>query len=178
MKLTIAGLEFEPLIKADAIQERVTQLAAQINNDYADMDPIFIGVLNGSFLFIADMVKQIVVPCEITFTKLASYFGGTQTTRKIREDIELSVDIKGRHIIIVEDIVDSGNTIAYLINKLQIHQPASVAVCALLLKPAALEHTINELKYVAFEVENHFVVGYGMDYQEWGRNLNGIYRKV
>lgn len=178
MKLTIADLEFEPLLSHDTIQERVKQLADQINTDYKDLDPIFVGVLNGCFLFVADLVKQITIPCEVTFTKLASYYGGTKSTRKIRDDIDLGTTIKGRNIIIVEDIVDSGNTMIYLVDKLKVREPASIAVCTLMLKPDSLEHKLPELKYTAFEIASDFVVGYGLDYQELGRNLAGIYKKV
>ena len=178
MKKQIADLEFEPLIKADAIEKRVKAIGEQLNADYQHTVPLFIGVLNGSFLFIADLIKQIDIPCEITFTKLASYYGGTQSTLKIRDDIDLSVDIKGREVIIIEDIVDTGNTAHYLIEKLQAKQPASIKLCSLLLKPAALTQKIEELKYVGFEIANEFVVGYGLDYKEMGRNLKGIYKRV
>ena len=137
-----------------------------------------VGILTGSFLFVADLVKQIEMPIEITFAKLASYYGGTSTTRKIRDDFDLTIDIKGRDIILVEDIVDTGNTIYYLIEKLKVREPASIAVCTLLLKPNALERTISELKYTGFEIPNDFVVGYGLDYKELGRNLQGIFKKL
>jgi hypoxanthine phosphoribosyltransferase len=176
--MRIADLTFEPLIEAEAIAKRINLLGEQLNADYAGKTPIFIGVLNGSFLFVADLIKQVTIPCEITFTKLASYYGGTSTTRKIREDIDLSVDISGRHVVIIEDIVDTGNTLNYLIEKLKIHMPASVRVCSLLLKPAKLEISIEELRYVGFEIDNEFVVGYGLDYKELGRNLADIYRLI
>jgi hypoxanthine phosphoribosyltransferase len=176
--MKIADLTFEPLIEEDAIAQRIQSLGEQLNNDYAGKNPIFIGVLNGSFLFVADLVKQMIIPCEITFTKLASYYGGTTSSLKIREDIELSVNISGRHIIIVEDIVDTGNTLNYLIEKLKQSSPASIRVCSLLLKPGKLEISIEELRYVGFEIDNEFVVGYGLDYQELGRNLKSIYRLI
>jgi len=153
-------------------------MGAQINEDYKHTVPVFVGVLNGSFLFIADLIKQIDIPCEITFTKLASYYGGTQSSVKIREDIDISIDIKGRNIIVIEDIVDTGNTAHYLLDKLNLKQPKSIKVCSLLLKPAAVQKKIEELKYVGFEIENEFVVGYGLDYREMGRNLKDIYKKV
>ena len=136
------------------------------------------GVLNGSFLFIADLVKQIDIPCEVTFTKLASYHGGTKSSLSIRDDIDFSIEIKGRDIIVVEDIVDTGITANYLLEKLKAKQPASVKLCSLLLKPGALLKPIEELKYIGFEIENEFVVGYGLDYKELGRNLTDIYKKV
>jgi len=178
MKKQIADLEFEPLIKAAAIEERIKAIGLQLNTDYAHTIPVFIGVLNGSFLFIADLIKQVDIPCEITFTKLASYYGGTKSSLKIRDDIDFSVDIKGREVLIIEDIVDTGNTAHYLIDKLKEKQPASIKLCSLLLKPAALLKKIDELQYVGFEIENEFVVGYGLDYKEMGRNLKGIYKRV
>lgn len=176
--MKIADLDFEPLIKAGDIDKRVKEIAAQLNADYANSHPVFVGVLNGSFLFVADLIKQIDIPCEITFTKLSSYYGGTSSTRKIRDDIDFIVDIKGRDVLVIEDIVDTGNTARYLIDKLKTKEPSSINLCSLLLKPAALENRIDELKYVGFEIPNHFVVGYGLDYKEMGRNLKDIYKKV
>jgi len=178
MNVKIADLEFEPLITAEVIDGRVKAIGQQLNADYRHTTPLFMGVLNGSFLFMADIIKQIDIPCEITFIKLASYHGGTKSTMNIRNDINFSVDIKGRDVLVIEDIVDTGNTAVYLIEKLKLEQPASVAFCSLLLKPAALRQPIPELKYVGFEIENEFVVGYGLDYNEMGRNLSDIYRKV
>ena len=178
MKTKIADLEFEPLIKAEAIEERIKAIGLRLNEDYRHCVPVFVGVLNGSFLFIADLIKQIDIPCEITFTKLASYYGGTQSSLKIRDDIDFSVDIKGRHVVVIEDIVDTGNTAHYLLDKLNLKHPASIKLCSLLLKPKALLKKIDELKYVGFEIGNEFVVGYGLDYKEMGRNLKDIYKRV
>lgn len=178
MKTQVADLNFELLITYKAIEGRVKELAAQLNTDYKGRIPILVGVLSGSFLFTADLIKEIEIPVEVTFTKLASYYGGMSSTRKIRDDFDLTIDIKGRDIILVEDIVDTGNTLHYLIDKLKVREPASITVCSLLLKPKALERTIDELKYVGFEIKNEFVVGYGLDYKELGRNLKGIFRKV
>jgi hypoxanthine phosphoribosyltransferase len=176
--MKIDDLTFEPLIEADTIAQRIALLSKELNADYDGKTPIFIGVLNGSFLFVADIVKHITIPCEVTFTKLASYYGGTTSTLKIREDIDLSVDISGRHVVVIEDIVDTGNTIQYLLEKMKLLTPASIRVCSLLLKPAKLEISIEELRYVGFEIENEFVVGYGLDYKELGRNLPSIYRLI
>src|SRR5476651_389906 len=178
MKTQIADLAFEPLIKAEAIDKRIQEIGLQLNADYQHTIPVFVGVLNGSFLFIADLIKQINIPCEITFTKLASYYGGTKSSLKIRDDIDFSVDIKGREVLIIEDIVDTGNTAHYLIDKLKLKQPKSIRLCSLLLKPDALLNKIDELKYIGFEIENEFVVGYGLDYKEMGRNLKDIYKRV
>ncbi|HTD39699.1 MAG TPA: hypoxanthine phosphoribosyltransferase [Mucilaginibacter sp.] len=178
MKVRVDDLDFELSIPYNKIEQRVTAIAEQINSDYADRSPVLVGVLNGSFLFTADLIKQIDIPIEVTFTKLASYYGGISTTRKIRDDFDLTIDIKGRNIILVEDIVDTGNTIHYLIDKLKVREPASITVCTLLLKPKALESAVDELKYIGFEIANDFVVGYGLDYKELGRNLKGIFKKV
>ena len=178
MKLQIADLEFAPMISPETIQQRIAELAQQINTDFEGQTPIFVGILNGSFMFASDLVKEIVLPCEVTFTKLASYFGGLSSTRTIRDDFDLHVNIEGKDVILLEDIIDSGNTIKYLIEKLMVRNPASITVCTLLFKPDAVEHSIEELKYVAFQIPNEFVVGYGLDYRELGRNLKGIYKKV
>lgn len=178
MNIKIADLEFEPLISGEAIQARTKEIAAQLNTEYQNKAPVFVGVLNGCFMFMADLLRQINVPCEVAFTKLSSYHGGISTTRRIRDDLDLIVDITDRHIVLVEDIVDTGNTLDYLVAKLRLRKPASITVCALLLKPAALEYEIKELQYTGFEIEKEFVVGYGLDYMEMGRNLNGIYKRV
>ena len=178
MNIKIADLEFEPLLTYEAIQTRTKQIAKQLNKDYDNKKPIVVGVLNGCFLFMADLVKNITIPCEVAFTKLSSYHGGVSTTRRIRDDLDLTVDITDRHIILVEDIVDTGNTIDYLVAKLKKRHPASITVCAMLAKPAAQEYEVKELKHIGFEIENEFVVGYGLDYMELGRNIKGVYKRV
>lgn len=178
MNIKIADLEFEPLVSYEAIQTRVKQIAKQINKDYENKDPMLVGVLNGCFLFMSDMVKQVTIPCEVAFTKLSSYHGGLETSRRISDDLDLTRNIEGRHIILIEDIVDTGNTLDYLVAKLKKRKPASIIVCAMLVKPAAQEYEIKELKHVGFEIENEFVVGYGLDYMELGRNLKGVYKRV
>lgn len=178
MNIKVADLEFEPFIASDEIDKRVRVMGAQLNVDFKHTVPVIVGVLNGSFIFIADLIKHINIPCEVTFTKLASYYGGTSSTRKIRDDIDLSVDIEGRDVILIEDIVESGNTLHYLLDKLNVRKPNSISVCSLLLKPASLGDKISELKYVGFEIEKDYVIGYGLDYKELGRNLKEIYRKV
>jgi hypoxanthine phosphoribosyltransferase len=178
MNIKIADLEFEPLLSYEAIQTRTKQIAKQLNKDYENKKPMVVGVLNGCFLFMADLVKNITIPCEVAFTKLSSYHGGVSTTRRIRDDLDLTVDITDRHIILVEDIVDTGNTLDYLVAKLKKRHPASITVCAMLVKPAAQEYEIKELKHIGFEIENEFVVGYGLDYMELGRNLKGVYKRV
>lgn len=178
MNIKIADLEFEPLVSYEAIQSRVKQIAKQLNKDYENKLPMLVGVLNGCFLFMGDLVKQVTIPCEVAFTKLSSYHGGTSSTRRIRDDLDLTVNIEGRHVILIEDIVDTGNTLDYLVAKLKKRKPASIMVCAMLVKPAAQEYEIKELKHIGFEIENEFVVGYGLDYMELGRNLKGVYKRV
>jgi hypoxanthine phosphoribosyltransferase len=178
MKVKIADLAFEPLIIAEDIDKRVNEIGNQLCADYKHCVPVFIGVLNGSFLFFADLIKQIDIPCEITFTKLASYYGGTKSSQKVRDDIDFAMDIKGREVVVIEDIVDTGNTAHYLIDKLKLKEPASIRLCSLLLKPAALQKKIEELQYIGFEIDKEFVIGYGLDYKEMGRNLKGIYKRA
>jgi len=178
MNIQIAELTFEPMISYETIEKRTIEIGSILAKKYQDKTPVFVGVLNGSFMFMADLVKQVPIPCHIAFMKLSSYHGGLATTRTITEDFNLKVDIKGRDVILVEDIVDTGNTLRYLVDKLRSLNPASITVCTLLYKPEAMEHEIPELEYVGFEIENKFVVGYGLDYKELGRNYKDIYQLV
>jgi len=178
MKIRVADLDFELSIPYNAIEKRVGELASEINTAYEHKTPLLVGVLNGSFIFMADLVKELTIPCETAFVKVASYYGGTASTRSIRTDLDLKYDIKDRHIILMEDIIDTGHTMRYLVNMLVESNPASIAICTLLLKPDALETNIPELRYTGFEISNEFVVGYGLDYQELGRNLKGIFKKI
>ncbi|MGY3214391.1 hypoxanthine phosphoribosyltransferase [Mucilaginibacter sp. HD30] len=178
MKINVAELDFTLLIDADDIKARVDAIAGALNTEYAGKKPLFVGVLNGCFMFMADLVRQMSMPCEVAFTKVASYHGGMKTTWQLRNDLDLAVDVEGRDIILLEDISDTGNTLSFLIEDLKQRKPASIIVCALLVKPAAQQYHIAELKYVGFEIEDKFVVGYGLDYKEQGRNLNGIYQLV
>lgn len=174
--VTIEDKTFEMMIAAETIQNRIAELGAEINTDFTDKKPVFIGILNGSFLFMADLIKQINIPCEIAFMKVSSYHGGMESKRVITEDYDLKMDIRNRHIIIVEDIVDTGHTMHYITAKLKARNPASVSICTLLYKPDAMEHPTDEPDYIAFRIENKFVVGYGLDYKGFGRNLNAVYQ--
>lgn len=175
MKLQIDKKEFGLLIEHDQIKKRIRLIGTQINVSYEKQVPVFIGILNGCFLFMADLMKEIDIAAEICFIKLASY-QGDQQQEKIHEIIGLCVDIKNRDVVIVEDIVDTGNTLNYIIEKIKEHEPASVAICTLLLKPQKLKHDFSNLAYVGFEIPDEFVVGYGMDYNGLGRNLKDIYK--
>ena len=166
--------EFEQFLSATQIQERVVELATQINKEYTGKQPLFIGVLNGAFLFMADLIKHIDIECELSFIKVSSY-SGTQTTGVVKEMIGLSHDIDGRDVIIVEDIIDTGDTAVYIVNELKKKNPASIRFATILFKPAALRQDFKP-DYVGFEIAPDFVVGYGLDYDGLGRNLNDIYR--
>jgi len=174
-KIKVEDREFEIFLESDTISKRIRLLGIQINVDYEGKCPLFIGVLNGSFLFMADLIKEIDVPCEVAFMRVASY-EGISSSGKVKELIGLPDDIEGRDIIIVEDIVDTGLTLTHIIKTIKEKKPASLKVSSLLLKPAALQYKIEELDYIGFEIPNEFVVGYGLDYNGLGRNLTDIYR--
>lgn len=158
------------------ILERVKAVADRINKDMAGKNPLFLAVLNGSFIFAADLMRMITIPCEISFVKLASYHG-TMSTGKIKEVIGINEDISGRTVIIVEDIVESGLTMKRMIDSLGTRNPESVHICTLLLKPEKLTVDLN-IEYAAMEIPNDFIVGYGLDYNQQGRNLRDIYTLV
>lgn len=165
---------FEEFISAEEIQHEVKSLASQINTDYEGRELVFLALLNGSFMFASDILKSITVPCEISFIRLSSY-AGTSSTGKVHELMGLVTDIKGKDVVVLEDIVDSGLTIDKLMEILGDHQPASVKVCTLLFKPDAFKGK-KKPEYVGFAIPNAFVVGYGLDYNERGRNLDTIYQ--
>ena len=145
----------------------------KFNSDMADKNPLLLAVLNGSFMFAADLMKNITIPCEISFVKLASY-QGTQSTGEVKEVIGINEDLAGRTVIIVEDIVESGLTIQRMLDSLGTRNPDSIDVCTLLLKPDRLKVDLD-IKYVAFSIPNDFILGYGLDYDQQGRNLRDIY---
>lgn len=166
--------EFETFIESERIQSRVKEIAAMINIEYNGKRPIFIGILNGALLFMADLVKHISIECELALIKVSSY-SGTQSTGNVRSLIGLKESIKGRDVIIVEDIIDTGDTALYIINELKQQEPASLKFATILFKPLALKQDIKP-DYVGFEIPPDFVVGYGLDYNGLGRNLNDIYK--
>ena len=171
--ITILDKNFTPYISTEIIEERISELAAQINSDYAGRCPLFIVVLNGAFLFGAQLVKNISLSCEITFIRLSSY-AQTESTGMVRQIIGLEEKINGRDIIIIEDIVDTGITMTQLLEQIHQLKPASIEIATLLHKPEALKKPVN-MRYIGFEIENKFVVGYGLDYDGYGRNLNALY---
>lgn len=173
--MKIGDLNFELKLTSAQIQQRVAELGSELNTHYQQKTPVFIGVLSGSFMFLGDLMKTVNIPAEVSFVKLASY-EGAQSSGSIQTQLGLTIDIAGRDVVIVEDIVDTGHTVAFLIKMLQQEQPNSIRVCSLLYKPEACQHDFTELKYVGFEIPNDFVVGYGLDYNGLGRNLNDIYQ--
>jgi hypoxanthine phosphoribosyltransferase len=177
MKIEIDDKHFELLFEYEQIKKRIRLLAIQLNIDFEDKIPVFLGVLNGSFIFLADLIKEIDISSEVTFVKVSSY-EGDKSSGKIKEEIGLQMSLKDRDVIIVEDIVDSGKTLEYLLKMVEKQKPASVNVCSLLLKPNSLKVELDEITYVGFEIPDEFVVGYGLDYKGLGRNLKDIYKNV
>ena len=164
---------FATSISEQQIRQRVNEVAAQISRDFEGKNPLLLGVLNGAFIFAADLMRAITIPCGISFVKLASYQGVT-STGKIKEVIGINEDLTGRHVIIVEDVVDTGRTMRQMIETLGTRNPASVHICTLFVKPDKLETPID-IEYAAFSIPNDFIVGYGLDYDEQGRGLKEIY---
>jgi hypoxanthine phosphoribosyltransferase len=175
--IAVGDRTFEIMIENDNINKRTRLLGIQLNLDYENRRPIFIGVLNGSFLFMADLLKEMEIDCEVGFIRVSSYHG-TESSGTIKEVFGMPQDLAGRNIILVEDIVDTGFTLKYILEKVYLQEPASVSVCTLLYKPDAIQTEIKELEYIGFEIPNEFVVGYGLDYDGLGRNLKDIYRTV
>lgn len=172
-EVEILDKKFSEFITAQAIQQRIDELGAQINNDYKGKDVTFVGILNGSFIFAGDLFKRIDLSARITFLKLASY-KGTSSSGSIKELIGWNEDLKQKSVIIVEDIVDTGNTLEHVINNLIIRNVADIKIATLLLKPSVYKMNY-QIDYTGFEIPNNFVVGYGLDYNGLGRNLPSIY---
>ncbi|MFM2224590.1 MAG: hypoxanthine phosphoribosyltransferase [Bacteroidota bacterium] len=174
MTIQVKDKSFRPYLSNQKIMGRIAELAQQINLDYNNKEPLFIAILNGSFMFAAHLFERINMPSQITFVKVASY-SGTSSTGKVTSIIGLDVPIVNKHIIIVEDIIDTGNTMNELLKQLSEHQPASIKIASLIQKPAALQHKID-VHYTGFSIANDFIVGFGLDYDGYGRNLPDIYQ--
>ena len=168
--------EFIPYLSSFEIEKQIQRVADEINKDYEDKKPLFIAILNGAFVFAADLFKHLTIEAEICFIKLASY-KGVKSTGKVITAIGLDVDLYGRDIIIVEDIVDTGKTLSQFLPQLEHHHPASLKVASLLHKPSATVHSIK-IDYLGFTIPDKFVVGYGLDYDGLGRNIKEIYQLV
>lgn len=172
----IKDKSFKTSILEAEILKKVQVVADRLNKDYAGKKPVFLAVLNGAFIFAADLMRMITVPSEISFVKYASY-EGTSSTGSMKTLMGLNQDLAGRHVVIVEDIVDSGFTMAHMIEDLKKMNPASVEVCSLLVKPGNLKVDLD-INYAVMEIPNDFIVGYGLDYDQEGRNLRDIYTIV
>ncbi len=171
MKLN--GKEFEVYISAGEMAEIVSRLAASVNLDFAEKNPFFIVMLNGAFMFAADFLRKITVSNEISFVRVSSY-EGTQTTGKVNIHSLIPDKIKDRHIIILEDIVDTGITMDFFLSELKKFQTKSISIVSLFVKPGVLQKKIA-IDYIGKEIENRFIVGYGLDYDDFGRNLDAVY---
>ena len=166
--------EFETFIPALQIEEVVQQLADRINADFEGKNPLFVAILNGSFVFAADLIRKISIPCNISFVKFASY-SGTATTGTVKELIGLNEEIKGRYVILIEDIIDTGHTIELILADLERLNPANVKVACFCHKPDAFKKSYK-IDYIGMDIPDEFIVGYGLDYDGFGRNLPDIYK--
>jgi hypoxanthine phosphoribosyltransferase len=160
----------EILIEADALQARITELGAEVSREYEGRDLLLVGVLKGAVFFMADLMRELTVPCEIDFMAISSYGAGTDSSGVVRILKDLDANIAGRDVLVVEDIIDSGLTLSYLMRSLRARKPASLEICALLTKPGRREIDVP-VKFVGFEIPNRFVIGYGLDFAERYRNL-------
>jgi len=172
--MKIKDKTFVPYLSEEQIQAAIRQMASQINKDYAGRRPVIVAVLNGAFMFTADLVKQLEIEVEISFVKVKSY-EGTQRSGKVKQLLGLASSLEGKEIILVEDIVDTGHTIEHLLGMLEEKKVASVSIATLLYKPKAIQIAID-LQYVGIEIPNLFVVGYGLDYDGFGRQYRDIYQ--
>ncbi len=175
-RIRVHDKTFEIFIPAAKIQDTIAQMGQKINSDLEGKDPLFLVVLNGAFMFAADLLKHIKTPCDISFVKLSSYIG-TQTTSTVRELIGLDEVLNGRTVVIVEDIIDTGITMAETMNKLKKLNAREVKLATLLFKPNAFEKDYH-IDYVGLEIPNDFIVGYGLDYDGHGRNYPDIYKII
>ncbi len=169
----ILDRNFQIYLREDEIKKRVSELGAQISHDLEGKNPLFVGILNGAFMFAADLMRQITTPSEISFIKVASY-EGTSSTGTVSKLIGLNESLEGRTVVIVEDIIDSGLSMQKILGEIRKLNPADVRICTLLLKPGNLQVELD-IPYCCFKIPNDFIVGYGLDYDRFGRELKDIY---
>ena len=174
--IEVYGKQFQPYLTAAEIDKQIKRVGSEINKDYAGKRPLFIAILNGSFMFASDLFKELTIEAEICFIKLASYKGTTSTGHVITS-IGLDESLKDRHVVVLEDIVDTGKTLSEFLPQLNDHHPASLKIAALLHKPDALVHPLK-IDYLGFSVPNKFLLGYGLDFDGLGRNLKEIYQLI
>lgn len=165
---------FEPYLSAEAIQNKIKDLAKTIEEDYLGKEICFVTVLNGALFFASDLILHINSPCTLETIKCSSY-RGTESTGEIKFDLPFNAAIKNKHVVFLEDIVDTGNTLQFLLEEIKSYEPASVKICSLLFKPEALQHKLH-IDYIGFEIPTVFVLGYGLDYDGLGRNYRDIYK--
>jgi hypoxanthine phosphoribosyltransferase len=176
MRVRLHEHEFEQFISENEVNAAISRVAQELNAHYAGQRPLFVGVLNGAFFFATELLKRLTIECEITFVKVASYHG-TSSSGKVTDLIGFNERIEGRHIVILEDIVDTGSTIVHILDLLRDRHPASVRIATLLFKPDAYKQQVP-IDHVAIRIPNAFVVGSGLDHDGLGRNLTGIYRII
>ncbi len=169
-------LRFAPLFSEAQVSHRVRELGALLTERYADECPLFISILSGAFVFAADLIRAFRAPCEISFVKLSSY-SGTKSTGQVQTVMGIDAPLEGRHLIVVEDIVDTGRTLHFFLEYLRAQRPASLCTVAFLRKPTAAIFPVA-VEYVGFDIPDRFVVGYGLDYNGLGRNLPGVYQQT
>ncbi|UYZ65171.1 hypoxanthine phosphoribosyltransferase [Hymenobacter weizhouensis] len=174
--ISLHNKQFASYLPAAQLAAAVREVGTRLNHDYAGQTLLFVVVLNGSFMFAADLLKHISLPCEVCFIRVASY-QGTSSTGQVQEVLGLTEELAGRHVVIVEDIVDTGHTMHQLLGQLSQHQPASLEVATLFLKPECLQHELS-IRYVGLRIPNDFIVGYGLDYDGLGRNYPDVYKAV
>ncbi|HSJ68418.1 MAG TPA: hypoxanthine phosphoribosyltransferase [Anditalea sp.] len=172
--IEVKDKKFIPYLSEDQLAEKISELGSRISQDYIGKEPILLGILNGAFMFLSDLAKSIDIPVEIHFIKVASY-ESFSSTGKVKDLIGLNIDLEGREVIVVEDIIDTGLSMKHIKGLIANKNPANISVATLLLKPEALQEKL-EVAYVGFEIPNKFVVGYGLDYDGYGRNLKEIYQ--
>ncbi|WP_215224335.1 hypoxanthine phosphoribosyltransferase [Echinicola shivajiensis] len=172
--MKVKDKEFTRFISAEALEERIGRMGKEISKDFEGKSPLILGVLNGAFMFLSDLMKAVDIPLQMSFIKISSY-QAMNSTGKVRELIGVSEEIKGREVIVVEDIVDTGISMTHLLECISEKEPANISVVSLLLKPDALKKPVT-IDYVGFEIPDKFVVGYGLDYDGFGRNLKEIYQ--
>jgi len=172
-RIRVKDKTFEIMMTEEHILGEIDKVAQRINEDLKDKNPIFLAILNGSFMFAADLMKRVTIPCEVSFVKLASY-QGTTSTGKVKEVFGINEDISGRTVVIVEDIIESGLTMKQMIESLGTRNPLTVHICSLFVKPDRLKVDLD-IDYTVMNIGNDFIVGYGLDYDQQGRNLKDLY---
>lgn len=175
-KITLQDKTFEPFISTETLDIAIREMGKKINSDFKGQPVLFVGVLNGAFRFVAELMNTIELECEVSFIKMASY-QGTESTGAVNQLIGFNEPVEGKHVIVLEDIVDTGNTLVKIFKEMDQFNPKSVRLATLLFKPEAYKKSFP-VDYVGIEIPNEFIVGHGLDYNGLGRNINGIYKIV